>query len=74
MQLSPEQLKEISDGSLRLKSLVDILKAWVDEMKDEVVNGSLSPEAGRTSITKVKELLGKLAVNEQKTNDANKFV
>lgn len=74
MQLSTEQLNEITTGSLSVKSLLVILDEWVDETKDEVLDGKLTAEAGRSVISKIKEMVGKLSASEKKAPGVNKFV
>lgn len=74
MQLPPDILKEIRDGMISRKSLVIVLEGYVSEMKDDVLEGKLLPDSGKSAVAKIRELLGKLTEPDKVKQDVNKFV
>jgi len=73
MQLTEQQvelLKKLA-GSPEGKNLNTILLGYIDEIKDDVINETLDPKAGKAAIGKLNELRGKLGSVDQKSERTN---
>lgn len=78
MILTPRQLKfvELWSSSDDGKILGEILLAYIDDVKNDVLNEKISPKEGKVLVEKLSDFLNKLQVINQPKNETvkNQFI
>lgn len=71
MQLTDEQKKKLDDMDTRV--VTEVIDAYVEELRDEAINGDIELEAAKAAIMKLRDLRGKF-VNRRSQKKQPQFV
>lgn len=71
MQLTDQQKKDLS--SLDSRIIIEVLDGYIDEIKDDALEGTVNIDAARTAIEKLKEFKTKFG-NQSRTKGKEQFV